>query len=275
MCLFSFMFIVVGVFRFVSYSYVFSMCAAIGVYLVTSTCCLRFSRSDNISFSSLELVSFISWDMGRNNINFNLLSLNARGLRTFDRRKAFFNWLAKSSADICFLQETYSTSEVENIWKKQWKGDMFFSHGTGHSKGVLILVRDHLDFKLQSVKVDSQGRYILLEATIQDSPFLLLNIYAPNKCSEQCDFFETISEVLKSSFTISDYSVIIGGDSNVIFDQELDESGGLKKTKDNVKVLEDICLEHDLLDIWRVRHPKEKRFTWRQKAPIIQRRLDF
>ena len=127
--------------------------------------------------------------MGRNNINFNLLSLNARGLRTFDRRKAFFNWLAKSSADICFLQETYSTSEVENIWKKQWKGDMFFSHGTGHSKGVLILVRDNLDFKLQSVKVDSQGRYILLEATIQDSPFLLLNIYAPNKCSEQCDFF--------------------------------------------------------------------------------------
>ena len=213
--------------------------------------------------------------MGRNNINFNLLSLNARGLHTFDRRKAFFNWLAKSSADICFLQETYNTSEVENIWKKQWKGDMFFSHGTGHSKGVLIPVRDHLDFKLQSVKVDSQGRYILLEATIQDSPFLLLNIYAPNKCSEQCDFFKTISEVLKSSFPIWDYSVIVGGDFNVIFDQELDGSGGLKKTKDSVKVLEDICLEHDLLDIWRVRHPKEKRFTWRQKTPIIQRRLDF
>ena len=48
-------------------------------------------------------------------MNFNLLSLNARGLRTFDRRKAFFNWLAKSSADISFLQETYSTSDVENI----------------------------------------------------------------------------------------------------------------------------------------------------------------
>ena len=213
--------------------------------------------------------------MGRKNINFNLLSLNARGLRTFDRRKAFFNWLAKSSAVICFLQETYSTSDVENIWKKQWKGDMFFSHGTGHSKGVLILVKDQLDFKLQSIKVDSQGRYILLEAIIQDSPFLLFNIYAPNKCSEQCDFFKTISEQLNSTFTLSDFSVIIGGDFNVIFDQDLDGSGGLKKTKDSVKVLEDICLEHDLLDIWRVRHPKEKRFTWRQKTPIIQRRLDF
>ena len=101
--------------------------------------------------------------MGRQNICFELLSLNARGLRSFDRRKSFFNWLFKSSADICFLQETYSTPEVENMWKKQWKGKMFFSHGTNHSRGVLILVKDRLDFKLQSVKVDSEGRYILLE----------------------------------------------------------------------------------------------------------------
>ena len=109
---------------------------------------------------------------------------------------------------------------------------MFSSHGTGHSKGVLILVKDHLDFKLQSVKVDSQGCYILLEAIIQDSsPFSLLNIYARNKCSEQCDFFKTISKELNSSFTILDFSVIIVGDFNVNFDQELDGSGGLKKTK--------------------------------------------
>ena len=74
---------------------------------------------------------------------------------------------------------------------------------------------------------------------------------------------------------ISDVSVIIGGDFKVIFDQELDRSGGLKKTKDSVKVLEDICLEHDLLDIWHVGHPKEKHFTRHQKTPIIQRWLDF
>ena len=35
--------------------------------------------------------------------------------------------------------------------------------------------------------------------------------------------------------------MIIGGDFNVIFDQELDGSGGFKKMKDSVKVLEDIC----------------------------------
>ena len=30
-----------------------------------------------------------------------------------------------------------------------------------------------------------------------------------------------------------------------------------------------------MIDIWRIRNPTEKRFTWRQKTPIIQRRLDF
>ena len=62
---------------------------------------------------------------------------------------------------------------------------------------------------------------------------------------------------------------------NVIFDEDLDGSGGIKKTKESVKILEDICLEQDLIDIWRVRNPTEKRFTWRQKTPIIQRRLDY
>ena len=188
--------------------------------------------------------------MGRQNICFELLSLNAHGLRSFDRRKSFFKWLFKSSADICFLQETYSTPEVENMWKKQWKGKMFFSHGTNHSRGVLILVKDRLDFKLQSVKVDSEGRYILLEALIQDSPFVLLNIYAPNTSTEQCEFFEKIAEELKSSVTLSNSSLLVGGDFNVIFDHDLDGSGGVKKMKKSVKILEDICLEQDLIDTW-------------------------
>ena len=36
--------------------------------------------------------------------------------------------------------------------------------------------------------------------------------------------------------------MIVGGDFNMILDQELDGSSGLKKTKDSVKVLEEMCL---------------------------------
>ncbi|KAL9967730.1 hypothetical protein ACROYT_G026020 [Oculina patagonica] len=153
---------------------------------------------------------------------------------------------------------------------------MFFSHGSNHSSGVLVLVRDNLDFKLESVKADPQGRYILLEAIIQDSPCLFLNIYAPNKTNEQCEFFKSITEELKRvSSSDLDYSVIIGGDFNVILNAELDGQGGNTKKKDSAKCVEDMCVEHDLVDIWRIRNPTTKRFTWRQKTPVIQRRLDY
>ena len=86
----------------------------------------------------------------------------------------FSSGLVNSDADIFFLQETYSTRDIENIWRKQWKGKMFFSHGSNHSGGVLVLVKDNLDFKIHSTKEDSQGRYIFLEAYIQDLPYSLL-----------------------------------------------------------------------------------------------------
>lgn len=173
--------------------------------------------------------------MGLDNINFKLISLNARGIRSFDKRETIFNWLCKSGADICFLQETYSSKDVENIWRKQRKGDMFSSHGSSYSRGVLVLgvyvlVREQLDFKLLSSKVDDQGRYILLYAMIQDTPFLLINIYAPNKCAEQSEFWKSISNEIKTCVTL-DCSIVLGGDFNVTFDPELDGSGGVKKRR--------------------------------------------
>ena len=47
-------------------------------------------------------------------------------------------WLSQQKADIIFLQETYSTEEVEDIWNTQDNGKSFYSHGTNHSCGVMI-----------------------------------------------------------------------------------------------------------------------------------------
>jgi len=140
-----------------------------------------------------------------------LVSLNVRGIRSFEKRKAVFNWLYKSQADICFLQETYSTPEVVKARKKQWTGDTFFSHGSSHSKGTMILVKEQFDFKLISSKTDSLGLYIFLDAEIQDSSFVLLNIYAPNKFAEQCVFCSKLTEDLKDFVTDADKSIIVGG----------------------------------------------------------------
>ena len=55
------------------------------------------------------------------NLNFKLLSLNVRGIRSIEKRKAIFNLLIKSKSDIIFLQETYSTLEVERVWNETLK----------------------------------------------------------------------------------------------------------------------------------------------------------
>jgi len=44
---------------------------------------------------------------------------------------------------------------------------------------------------------------------------------------------------------------------------------------DSVKCVEDVMMNYDLVDIWRIRNPNSKKFSWRQKSPIIQRRLDY
>ena len=80
--------------------------------------------------------------------DFKLLSLNVRGIRPATKRKALFMWLKEQKSDVIFLQETYSTAEVEDIWRTQLQGRLFFSHGTCHSCGVMVLVRGDLDFNL-------------------------------------------------------------------------------------------------------------------------------
>ena len=88
--------------------------------------------------------------------------------------------------------------EVEDIWKTQWQGKLFFSHGTNRSCGVMALVRSDLDFKLNSVNADNEGRYLIIEAEVQSSAFLLLNIYAPNKVQEQCEFFGNVNKTIEN-----------------------------------------------------------------------------
>ena len=53
------------------------------------------------------------------------------------------------------------------------------------------------------------------------------------------------------------------------------ERESFKEKFDKLKCEINQLREQDLIDTWRLRNPTEKRFTWRQKTPIIQRRLDY
>ena len=85
-------------------------------------------------------------------------SLNARGLNKARKRRQLFRWLHNYKFDVIFLQETYSTPNVELIWKSEWGGDIIHSHGTNHSKGVAILFNPKLDIRIGSSEADKNGR---------------------------------------------------------------------------------------------------------------------
>ena len=83
----------------------------------------------------------------------------------------------------------------------------------------------------------ANGRFIILEANVQDHPFLFVNLYAPNKTIKQSMFFEEISEELDNFSLAEDCNIVIGGDFNVIFDPDLDGNGGNPKRKESVKCI--------------------------------------
>ena len=66
------------------------------------------------------------------------MSLNAH------KRKSIFTRIEKQKSDVTFLQDTYTTPEIINDWKFQWRGEMTFSHGSNHSRGVLALINMQL-----------------------------------------------------------------------------------------------------------------------------------
>ena len=152
---------------------------------------------------------------------------------------------------------------------------MFFSHGTNQSCGTLVLIKNDLEFELNSFSIDSEGRHVLLDSTIQSLDFLLVNIYAPNDVTEQCRFFRNLNQLIENNYNNVEQKIVVGGDFNVTFDQDLDCSGGKPTKKNSITCIEELRLNFDLVDIWRIRNPDCRRFTWRQKSPFMQRRLDY
>ena len=112
---------------------------------------------------------------------------------------------------------------------------------------------------------DKSGRILLVEATVDDTVFVLINTYNFNTESEQLQTLSDIVSILDKVKDIQSKNIVLGGHFSVIFDislESLGENPCLKK-KSNAKLIQ-IKEKFDLCDIRRIRDPKIKRFTFRQ-----------
>ena len=212
-------------------------------------------------------------DNGISSINFKIVSLNVRGLNNSIKRRKIFKWLHRQNAHCCFLQETFSTEQSINVWRSEWGGNIFYSHGSNHSKGVMILVNPRYQLEVIRSTKDKNGRSIILEIKLDNQNLVLANVYAPNDITQQIKFFQELNQALNS---YPDNNLIIGGDFNCALtpkDRKSAKQGSNKHTV--INEIGNLCSNFALTDIWRELNPHALTFTWRDKAFKSQSRLDF
>ena len=95
-------------------------------------------------------------------VSLNIARFNTRGTSETTKRKATFPYLRDRKVDIALLQETHSTPKKEKIWRNEWGGSIFFSHGETNSKGVCILTKNK-HFKVSKLSRDGEGRVLFVE----------------------------------------------------------------------------------------------------------------
>ena len=85
-----------------------------------------------------------------------------------------------------------------------------------------------------------------------------------------------MSTTLRGIDLDSDSNVIVGGDFNCPLDPTIDKKGGVLIPRQHViNSIENIQNEFSLHDIWRIKNPNARSYTWSKSSPFIFCRLDY
>ena len=96
-----------------------------------------------------------------------------------------------------FLQETHSLTQDEKSGKMISKILCFFSHGSKYSCGVAVGFSRLKSLHIIDNKSNKNGWILIIDGEINDEKLLLVNLYNPNKESEQIKTFNTLKNPLE------------------------------------------------------------------------------
>lgn len=201
-----------------------------------------------------------------------LCTINVRGLGNKTKRMQIFQWLKEKNYMFYLLQETHFHNKNKEQWEKEWGGLCYFSGSSTNSEGVGILVNPNFPAS-DIIKYEVLlGRILAIELSINSKTFIIINIYGPN--TDDVNIFKILENFLHIH---SDTRYIIGGDFNTIIDVNLDKkNGNINKHNRCRKYIIDVMSTFNLIDIWRLKHPDKKQFTWHSSTkPSIHCRLDY
>ena len=138
------------------------------------------------------------------NLKCNIITLNVRGIRNHVKRRSIFSYLKDQNCHFYLLQETFSELNDERVWKNEWGGDVFFLHGSNHSKGICILVNPSIVVNVENSYKDINGQIIAIDVICNGVNLSICNVYAPpTSCQLQGKFLQILNEFITSNLNIT------------------------------------------------------------------------
>ncbi|KAJ0061406.1 hypothetical protein NL108_018634 [Boleophthalmus pectinirostris] len=196
---------------------------------------------------------------------------NVNGMGKPSKREKILRHLKNKKQDVVFLQETHMSSLESLKLRRDWVGHVFFSAGSTKSRGVAILVNKRTQFKVKQEIKDDDGRIILILAEICGQTLILGSVYAPN--GDNPNFFADLENKIQH---LGRFPIILGGDFNTVLDEILDCTRPTRsRVTDSSLIIKRICSSLALVDVWRLRYPNERDYTFYSGAHQVFSRIDF
>ena len=126
---------------------------------------------------------------------------------------------------------------------------------------------DKIDFKIKTITRDKEGHYIVVKGSIQEEDITIVNIYAPNIGAPQ--YIRQMLTAIKGE--INSKTVIVGDFNTPL--SPMDRSSKMKINKET-QDLNDTLNMMDLIDIYRIFHPKTTEYTFFSNAHGTFSRID-
>ena len=129
--------------------------------------------------------------LSNNKLSF--ITNNIKGVQSLRKRLKLIQYFKSKIRlyGLLFLQKTHSNSKVEQKWKEDFHGKDFFSYGKENPCSVLIAYFGNEKFTIKKQQADHNGRILIIDVSINDSEYILENLYNANTEKEQIGVLST------------------------------------------------------------------------------------
>ena len=125
-----------------------------------------------------------------------------------------------------FLQETHSTKQNEIRWIDDFNGQIHYSHSKSNSCSVFIAFFGSIIYTVRKKASDKHRRILIMEALVEDTEFILINLYNANTENDQLTTFSELINLLENFDLTKNKQIIFAGDFNLFLDRSLEAKGG-------------------------------------------------